>query len=389
MVLRSSSVRQVGGRTAEMPRAWSAEARDEAPGDFGVAQLDAAIEAFAETAPRATFERWQQVRARSVGLGPAMIGLIDAMAVSDGGKYLRPRLVAAAFLGMGGTELDLLGEVAGAQQLLHIGLCTHDDLIDGDRMRHGAANLIARATDAAIAAGLPSDAAQRQGMAAGLLAGDLALNAAIRALLLVPAPGSVRQRLALETASALECTIAGELIDVQSEAIAPERAEPLLVAELKTAIYSVALPLRLGAIAAGVTSDSLLEVLHRIGIAFGIAYQLVDDDLGLFGTAAHTGKSVLSDVQRGKRTEHIRAAYSRADEPDRAVLDQILGSTDATEDDAEAVRGIVVRTGARDAVHNTVDEHLDRGLHLAHAELPAALAGHLTGLARTLRRRTR
>lgn len=318
-----------------------------------------------------------------------MIEMIDTMAASDGGKYLRPRLVAAAFLGMGGTDLDVLGQVAGAQQLLHTGLCTHDDLIDGDRMRHGSPNLIARATAAGLSAGLPADVAERQGIAAGLLAGDLALNAAIHALLLVPAPGSVRQRLALEAASALEHTIAGELIDVQSEVVPPALAQPLLVAELKTAGYSVALPLRLGAIASGVTSEPVLELLHRIGIAFGIAYQLIDDDLGLFGSPAHTGKSVLSDVQRGKRTEHIRQAYSRAGASDTAVLDRILGSAGAGEADAAAVRGIVVRTGARDAVHSTVDEHLDRGLRLAHAGLPAALAGHLAGLARTLRTRTR
>ncbi|GAA3885563.1 hypothetical protein GCM10022381_29630 [Leifsonia kafniensis] len=290
---------------------------------------------------------------------------------------------------MGGTDLDILGEVAGAQQLLHIGLCLHDDLLDGDRMRHGTANLIARVTDVGLASGLAADVAERQAMAAGLLAGDLALNAAIRALLSVPALDHVRQRLATETTSALERTIAGELIDVRSEVIPPVQAEPLRVAELKTAGYSVALPLRMGAIAAGVTSESVLDGLHRIGIAFGIAYQLVDDDLGLFGSAAHTGKSVLSDVQRGKRTEHIREAYSRAGAPDRAVLDRLLGFGDATENDVEAVREIVVRTGARDSVRETVDKHLEHGIRLAHAGLPAALAGHLTRLALTLRERTR
>lgn len=363
--------------------------RREIPAKGGLAQLESAIEAFARTAPRATSEQWQHVRSRCADLGPAMLELIGALEASDGGKYLRPRLVAAAYFGMGGTNLDLLGEVAGAQQLLHIGLCTHDDLIDGDRMRHGAANLIARVTDSGLAAGLATDVAERQGMATGLLAGDLALNAALRTLLVVQAPDSVRQRLALETASALERTIAGELIDVQAEVIPPALAEPLQIAELKTAGYSVALPLRLGAIAAGVTSESVLDVLYRIGISLGIAYQLVDDDLGLFGSTAHTGKSVLSDVQRGKRTEHIREAYARAEAPDKSVLDRLLGFASATEDDAEAVREIVVRTGARDAVHHAVDGHVEHGLRLAHAELPAALAGYLTGLARTLRTRTR
>ena len=48
---------------------------------------------------------------------------------------------------------QLLAEVAGAQQLLHLGLCMHDDLIDGDRVRHGTPNLIGRSHDAALAAG--------------------------------------------------------------------------------------------------------------------------------------------------------------------------------------------------------------------------------------------
>ncbi|MET4637864.1 polyprenyl synthetase family protein [Mycetocola sp. 2940] len=375
--MRITSVRSPNGsRTPETPDAG------------GVARLESEIKVFAESAPRQTSQRWQGVRERCADGGPALTELIDAAEASDGGKYLRPQLVAAAFLGLGGNDPHLLGEVAGAMQLLHVGLCIHDDIIDGDRMRHGRANLIARVAEAGRTAGLSAADADRQATAAGMLAGDLTLNAALLALLTVSAPGDVRLRLATETASALERTIAGELIDVRSEVTPPEQAEPLRIAELKTACYSVALPLRLGAIAAGVTSESVLDRLHSIGIALGIAYQLVDDDLGLFGSAARTGKSVLSDVQRGKRTEHIREAYSRSDASDREVLDRLLGFAEATEDDVSAVREIVSRTGARDAVLRTVDEHLERGILLAQA-CPAALAGHLTRLARGMRERTR
>ncbi len=66
-----------------------------------------------------------------------MARLLDEAEASDGGKHLRPRLVAAAYFGLGGADRRLLAEVAGAQQLLHLGLCMHDDLIDGDRVRHG------------------------------------------------------------------------------------------------------------------------------------------------------------------------------------------------------------------------------------------------------------
>jgi geranylgeranyl diphosphate synthase type I len=175
---------------------------------------------------------------------------------------------------------------------------------------------------------------------------------------------------------------------VRSELLRPDRAEPLRVAELKTAVYSVSLPLRLGAIAAGAASADVIDGLDRAGIAFGIAYQLADDDLGLFGSAALTGKSVLSDVRQGKRTEHIRLAYSRADPAERATLDGVLGLPAATERDVQLVRDIVLRTGARDAVAQAIDQHVARGIRIA-ADLPAPLAAYLAELARSMRSRTR
>lgn len=363
----------------------SGRARDEASVDG----LESFVEAFAVHSPAATSALWQRVRARCADIGPAMTRLIDDAEASDGGKHMRPRLVAAAFHGMGGTDADLLADVAGAQQLLHLGLCMHDDIIDGDRVRHGTANLIGRSHDAALAAGTDRAAAERQAVAAGLLAGDLALNAALLTLLGAPAPLPVRHRLAVEATTELERTIAGELLDVQSETVAPDHAAPLRVAELKTAAYSVVLPLRLGAIAAGCESVEVLRSLTQIGIALGIAYQLADDDLGLFGVSESTGKSVLSDVRQGKRTEHIRVAYARAGFADRATLDAILGLPTATDADADVVREIVVRTGARESVTRTIDEHMSRGIRLAYTELPEPLATYLADLARSMRGRRR
>lgn len=351
-------------------------------------RLQEDVEAFSAVAPTVTAAHWHRVRSRCADVGPAVLHLLDEVEASDGGKHLRPRLVAAAYFGFGGADRRLLGDVAGAQQVLHLGLCMHDDLIDGDRMRHGSANLIARYREGDRAAGVADAAAERQAIAAGLLAGDLALNAALLALLTAPAPVTVRHRLAVEAAAALERTIAGELLDVRSELLRPDRAEPIRVAELKTAVYSVSLPLRLGAIAAGAASADVVDLLDRAGIAFGIAYQLADDDLGLFGSAAVTGKSVLSDVRQGKRTEHIRLAYARADQADRATLDAVLGKPSATERDVELVRDIVVLTGARDAVATTIDDYVARGIQIA-ADLPASLATYLTDLARSMRSRTR
>ena len=174
---------------------------------------------------------------------------------------------------------------------------------------------------------------------------------------------------------------------MQSETITPDRAAPLRVAELKTAAYSVVLPLRLGAVAAGCTSEATLRSLTQVGIALGIAYQLADDDLGLFGATESTGKSVLSDVRQGKRTEHIRIAYARAGFADRATLDAVLGLPDATDADADLVRDIVLRTGARESV-DPHDRRTHEPGHPTRRHGAARPAGNLPRRPRSLDART-
>ncbi|WP_203230939.1 polyprenyl synthetase family protein, partial [Agromyces humi] len=125
-------------------------------------RLAAEVDAFGEASPAITAAHWRRVRVRCAAYGPAVTRLLDEAAASDGGKHLRPRLVAAAYLAFGGLDRRLLGEVAGAQQLLHLGLCLHDDLIDGDRVRHGRPNLLATYEAGDRAAGVSDAAADRQ-----------------------------------------------------------------------------------------------------------------------------------------------------------------------------------------------------------------------------------
>lgn len=345
------------------------------------------VDDFMVDAPELAAELWDELAQRSSGSGPAVSALIQAARSADGGKYVRPRLVAASYFGLGGRDTAVLRRVAGAQQLLHLGLCLHDDVIDGDRVRHGRLNVIGTVEQSMLTAGVGSAAAVRQGEAAGILAGDLALNAALLALLSVPVSGETPVRLAMAALAAIERTIQGELLDVRSETLAPAQSEPVHVAALKTASYSVTLPLRLGAIAAGTDDPELLDALEQVGSSFGIAYQLCDDDLGLFGSAAVTGKSTLSDLRDGKRTEHIRIAHERASGVDRAVIEGVLGRPTANEGDAERVRQIVTATGARATVLELIDSHLDHGSRAAADALPPALADHLARLARMMRGR--
>lgn len=357
-------------------------------GTADTSALRAQVDAVMEDAVRFTQELWDAVDAR-VASGPAVAELIAAARAADGGKFLRPRLVVAAFFAYGGTELELVRQVAAAQQLLHVGLCIHDDAIDDDDVRHGRPTVLARVRTSAEAAGLAPAAARRRAEAGAILAGDLAINAAIAALLSARGPAGTRLRLADAAMRAIELAIAGEVLDVWSETAPPAQTEPLLVAELKTASYSVVLPLVLGAVAAGVEDDATLRALGEFGTPLGVAYQLHDDDLGLFGAEVATGKSTLSDLRDGKRTEHIRLAASRAAPAQRAALETLLGDPALDEAGARRARDIVTDVGARAAVLRSIDDLLERSLRVAETELPPPLAAYLSSLVRTLRARDR
>ncbi|MGO1510104.1 MAG: polyprenyl synthetase family protein [Actinomycetaceae bacterium] len=351
-----------------------------------VDELARRVEEFLSDAGTLTADLWDGVTG-----GPSrsaeLTELVGAARAADGGKYLRPRLVAASFAAFGGTDESLLRRVAAAQQLLHVGLCVHDDLIDGDRVRHGRPGVVASVEESALAAGTDAEVAARRGAAAGVLAGDLAISTAVSALVAAPAPADVRLRLAGAALAVLEQAIAGETMDVWSETVAPEDSRPLAVAALKTASYSITLPLTLGALAAG-AGDGVEAAVAAVGEPLGIAYQLRDDDLGLFGHSGTTGKSAVADLHDGKRTEHIRVAAQRGTPEQRRLLDELLGSPDLDDDGAAVLREIVVSTGARAAVHETIEELMTRALRAAEAGLPRVLAEYLAALTTTLRHRT-
>jgi len=74
------------------------------------------------------------------------------------------------------------------------------------------------------------------------------------------------------------------------------------------------------------------------------------------GAPAATGKSVLSDLRAGKRTELLRLTYLLTDDDGRAVLARHVGNPDLDDDGAEAVRRVMLRCGARDHLSTFVDE---------------------------------
>lgn len=267
--------------------------------------------------------------------------------VADGrtGKGLRPALVYAAAEASGPATQspDRLDLTAAAVELVHTFCIFHDDIIDQDRQRRGRPTVWAQF-----------------GMPAALLGGDALLASALGCLDDAELVGRM--------CAAVQDLIWGEFLDVEYESrrdLTPD--DYLVMARLKTGALMGA-ACALGAAAAG-GSPELVAGMDRFGHCVGVAFQIADDLLGVFGDPAVVGKPVGTDLRRRNWTYPVLAALSCAD-PAVQPLRRLYGGTEPPEEEqvAECVHAIE-EVGAREVCRKA-----------ALAALIEA-EGHLDGLA--------
>jgi len=289
-----------------------------------------------------------------------------------GGKRFRPRMVMAAYQSLGGTDLEAAACIGAAFELLHTALIVHDDVIDHDFTRRGAPNISGRYRDLALSQGATTSDSEHRGLSAAVIAGDLALFNSYRLIDRSGVSDQVRHRLIEIMDEALFASAAGELIDVDfATAVNMPRVDDILTMErLKTAVYSFESPLMAGAVLAG-ASEEVITTLGDFGREIGIAYQIVDDVLGVFGEETQTGKTTIGDLREGKRTVMISYATS-TEEWDS--IEPLIGKHDLTEAEADRIRAVLVASGARSFANGLARYYGNRALaRLAEPHIPEAL----------------
>jgi len=281
-------------------------------------------------------------------------------------------MVFAAYQSLGGEDFEAAAYVGAAFELLHTALIVHDDVIDHDFVRRGVANISGVYRDLAVVKGTTADVAEHAGVSAAVIAGDLALFNSYRLIDKSGVADDVRARLLEVMDEALFASAAGELIDIDFsiDPSMPAVDDILLMERLKTAVYSFECPLQAGAILAG-ADDDIVATLGEFGREIGIAYQLVDDLLGVFGSEAETGKTTLGDLREGKRTVMISYATTTAD---WEKISPLIGKHDLTEQEASSVREILVSCGAKGFAEGLARYYGNRAIaRLAEPHIPAAL----------------
>ena len=268
--------------------------------------------------------------------GPAVLAVADALRqlAMRGGKRLRAVLLAATYVGCGGEGGIQRVAMAGVSlELLQVYLLVHDDWMDGDATRRGGPSV------PAMMRALFADA---RADAASVLAGDLAAGWSRRALLEVDLPADRLAGAARALARSEEDVVEGQLLDVAGAA--STLAEVEWVHALKSASYSTVGPVSMGARLAG-AADATVDALRAYAEPLGVAFQLRDDLLGVFGDEAQMGKPAGSDLRAGKRSAVVVVASD--DDGARAALARVLGRADATDAEVRAAVGCIEQTGAR------------------------------------------
>lgn len=258
---------------------------------------------------------------------PALIG------ACTGGKCLRGHLVS---LGYFAAAREALPDIrpAAAFEVFQGGILAHDDIIDESPLRRGKPAL-----HMALGGG-------HTGISRAICLGDLCISLAEALIVRSDFPAE-------EKLHALQCfsdivsrTAAGEVSDIDLAGTAAGEDDIFRMYALKTAHYTLAGPLEVGA-ALGGADGTLIEALRTFGMAQGIAFQINDDIAGIFSEEDATGKS-LSDAEEGKST--LLTAYFAKNAPEhrREEFFSLYGKRGLTRTELERIRTLLSETGAKE-----------------------------------------
>jgi geranylgeranyl diphosphate synthase, type I len=293
-------------------------------------------------------------------IGPEYAEMTAALEefVLRGGKRLRPafaywgwRAVAPEDAVAGDDVLRLLS----ALEMLHACALIHDDVIDASATRRGLPTVHHVFADRHRERRWHGSAEQF-GLSAAILAGDLSLVWADDIIATSDLSADARRRVQRVWGDIRTEVLGGQYLDIAAEASGADSvASAMKVNTYKTASYTVSRPLQFGAAAAADRPD-VQRIFHAVGTDLGVAFQLRDDVLGVFGDPAVTGKPSGDDLRSGKRTVLLAEAVERADasDPVAAKLLRTSVGTDLSDAHVRELCLAIESVGALAAVEDRI-----------------------------------
>ena len=267
-----------------------------------------------------------------VGKQPQDLYKASKHLVEAGGKHIRP-FIALESCELVGADTEKALPIAAAVELIHNFTLVHDDIMDQDNRRRGVPTVH-------VLYGIPL----------AINAGDMLFAKAYEAALQSPTKG-VPPRKTLRALEVLtEATVAiceGQAMDMAFEKRNNvSEQEYMEMIEKKTATL-LAASAEVGAIVGDGSSRQITRLSHAMR-ASGLAFQIVDDVLGVTADEKVLGKPIGSDVREGKRTLIVYHSLKHGSKRQRSILVEALGNKDATTDKIMETIEVLKSTGSVD-----------------------------------------
>jgi geranylgeranyl diphosphate synthase type I len=272
-------------------------------------------------------------------------------------------------------------KAAEAIELVHTALLMHDDFMDRDKVRRGLPTTQEFFNDGDI----------HYGESMAVNTGDAVLCLGFERLLDCGFEPEKVKKATGQLLRGITNTAYGQAYDVSLPRLGEMTEEKVMnLHRAKTAIYTYENPLFIGAMLAGLPEESL-EILHKYSVAGGVAFQLQDDILGIFGDEEKTGKSADSDLLQGKVTLLIVKVLEMGTEGQKQILGKVWGKLSAREEDILLAKKAIKESGAYEYSLNIskemAAEAADVAAQLRKMDLSSEAIDYLEGVARYMAER--
>lgn len=262
------------------------------------------------------------------------------------GKRVRPILVLCGFLGFNSKAAPGLYTTALSIELLHDFMLIHDDIIDRSDMRRGEPAMHTILNGFLKKFKNPDCS----GEDLAIVIGDILYSIGLDAFLEVEVDPKFKEKALRRFVRAGVFTGMGEFYELENglNAIKDITKESIYkVYDFKTAFYTFAYPLCIGATLAG-ASDEDIEKLNDYGTYLGRAFQIKDDIIGMFQDEQDIGKSAITDLQEGKKTILPWYAYKNGNDEQKQIINDLLEKEKVDNTDLQLMRKVLTNTGALD-----------------------------------------
>lgn len=263
-----------------------------------------------------------------------------------GGKRIRGALLMNAYFGFGGKEKQKILKVATAIELVHLFLLMHDDIIDRGDLRHGQMTLHKKIAEKYAKKNQENENVHF-GESLAIIVGDMLYAVAFQMLAEAGFEAEITVKALGYLQQVVNTTIIGQSQDIFiAFGNTFEQKEILKMYENKTARYTFEGPLHLGAILASCSDKKSFKMLSEYALLLGVAFQIQDDILGVFGNEQKMGKNLATDIEEGKKTLLVAKALEFANKNEQKQILAILGKKQLKVQEIMEFQDILKKTGA-------------------------------------------